>query len=88
MAFHVYILQSEVDHTYYKGYTSNITQRLDEHNNGFSRYTSKKIPWRIVYLEEFQTKREALIRERQLKRVNQNYLRSLISEYSLKNQGS
>ena len=43
MAYLVYIIQSEVDNTYYKGFTENPENRTWEHNNGKSRYTSKKI---------------------------------------------
>ena len=81
MPYFVYILQSEKDHSYYKGFTENISKRLFEHNNGFSRYTSKKMPWKLVYLQEFETKREALIREKQIKRFNSVYLEKLIQSY-------
>ena len=69
MAYFVYIIQSEVDNTYYKGFTENLENRIWEHNNGKSRYTSKKIPWKLVYLEEYETKKEALIREKQIDRI-------------------
>ncbi|NLZ96271.1 MAG: GIY-YIG nuclease family protein [Bacteroidales bacterium] len=80
MAYFVYIIQSEVDNTYYKGFTENPENRIWQHNNGKSRYTSKKIPWKLVYLEEYQTKREALIREKQIKRFNSQYLKELIEK--------
>ncbi|WP_425593919.1 GIY-YIG nuclease family protein [Marinifilum flexuosum] len=38
----VYILQSQMDQSYYIGYTSNIENRLTYHNQGRSRYTRKK----------------------------------------------
>jgi len=65
---------------FYKGYTRYPEKRLFEHNNGLSRYTKGKGPWKLVYLEKFKTKKEALIRERQLKRVNTKYLRWLIQQ--------
>ena len=80
MAYFVYIIQSEVDNTYYKGFTENLENRIWEHNNGKSRYTSKKIPWKLVYLEEYETKKEALIREKQIKRFNSQYLKKLIEK--------
>ncbi len=80
MSYFVYIIQSEVDNTYYKGYTQNPDYRIWQHNNGESRYTSKKAPWRLVYLEEFETKREALIREKKIKRFNSKYLSELIKK--------
>jgi len=73
--------QSEIDNTYYKGFTENPDQRIRQHNNGESRYTSTRIPWKLVYLEECATKREALIREKQIKRFNSQYLKSLIESW-------
>ncbi len=81
MSYFVYIIQSEKDHTYYKGFTQNIEKRMFEHNNGLSRYTSLKMPWKLVFIQEFQTKREALIREKQIKRFNSVYLEKLIHSY-------
>jgi hypothetical protein len=44
MIYKINIIQSEIDGTYYIGYTSDIDKRLFEHNNGLSRYTAKKKP--------------------------------------------
>ena len=81
MDYFVYIIQSEIDGTFYKGFTTNITKRLEEHNTGKSRYTSHKIPWKLVYLEEFSSKKNALIREKQIKRFNSIYLKQIIGNY-------
>ena len=79
--YYVYILQSKVDKTFYIGYTSNLDLRLKEHNEGKSRYTKKKIPWKIVYSETFENKSEAIKRERFLKKQkNKEFYRSLIRE--------
>jgi putative endonuclease len=74
MPYYVYIIESQIDKTLYKGFTENYLKRLDEHNSGLSQYTSSKIPWCLVYVEELRTKTEALIREKQLKRCNKGYL--------------
>ena len=66
--YFTYILQSEVDKSFYIGYTSDLQKRLSGHNAGMSRYTSKKAPWKIVYFESFETKSEAIKRELFLKR--------------------
>ena len=79
MFYFVYIIQFEVYNTFYKGYTQNPEYRLYQHNNGESRYTSNKTQWKLVYLEEFETKREAVIREKQIKRFNSQYLKELIA---------
>ena len=80
MPFYTYILESQIDGSFYIGYTANLDQRLIYHNSGRGRYTRKKMPWDLVYQEEFQTKREALQRERYLKRMKSHaFLKDLIS---------
>ena len=80
--YYVYTIQSEKDKTLYKGYTSDYRKRLQEHNDGLSHYTSAKIPWKLIYVEEVEAKSEALIRERKLKRCNQTYLLWLVEQKS------
>ncbi len=79
MAYFVYIIQSEKDGTYYKGATSDPAHRLIQHNEGFSTFTSSRIPWKLVYVEELNSKREMLIRERKLKRGNSEYFKLLFA---------
>ncbi|MFT3933607.1 MAG: GIY-YIG nuclease family protein [Chitinophagaceae bacterium] len=74
MAYYVYILQSEKGYSYYKGFSENPLQRLDQHSNKESFYTAAKAPWKIVYLEILQTKREALIREKALKKYSRSQI--------------
>jgi putative endonuclease len=75
---YVYILRSLYDGTFYKGYTLDYNTRLAAHNAGSSRYTSQKVPWELVYLEVFMSKKEALIREGNLKHANSEYILRLI----------
>ena len=82
MDYYVYILHSDQAGVYYKGFTSYPVLRLEEHNTGQSRYTSGKEPWRMVYLEKMPDKKSALIREKQLKRANLNYIKWLIEQSS------
>ncbi|MBL7928822.1 MAG: GIY-YIG nuclease family protein [Bacteroidia bacterium] len=49
MKWTVYILYSESGNVYYKGISSNIDKRLNEHKKGMSRYTSKFNDWILVY---------------------------------------
>ncbi|MBU1635432.1 GIY-YIG nuclease family protein [bacterium] len=79
MSYFTYILQSGLDQSFYIGYTANIKKRLEEHNNGESRYTKRKIPWKLVHLETFNLKRDAIIREKELKKIrNTRYLKKII----------
>ncbi len=57
MAFYVYMLQSEKDGSFYKGFTEDPSRRLQLHNEGFSQYTSNKVPWTLVYVEELSDKK-------------------------------
>ncbi|RPI13885.1 MAG: GIY-YIG nuclease family protein [Ignavibacteriae bacterium] len=68
MKYFTYILQSEIDGSFYIGATSDTARRLLEHNFGHSPYTSKKRPWKIIYTEEFDNKTEAIKREKFLKK--------------------
>jgi putative endonuclease len=76
----VYILQSEVDGDYYKGVTQNIETRLLEHNSGESKFTSTKLPWILVYSKAYELKRDALIEEKRIKKLNRKSLELLISK--------
>ncbi|MHA1753091.1 MAG: GIY-YIG nuclease family protein [Candidatus Helarchaeota archaeon] len=81
MNYLVYILKSKTDGSFYIGYTSNIKKRLEEHNSGRSYYTRRKIPWDLVYKEEFKTKKEAIMREKQLKsKKSHRFIELLIKE--------
>jgi len=79
MAFYVYILKSLKDQSYYKGFTENPTLRLERHNNGESKYTKSRIPWDLVYLECYEHKKDALIREKRLKKYSHQQIDQLIS---------
>ena len=65
--YSLYILYSPSAGKFYIGSTSDIGRRLQYHNTGRSPYTRGKGPWYLVYSEEYETKREALTRERELK---------------------
>jgi putative endonuclease len=76
--FYVYIIKSTQDGTYYKGFSENPPERLRQHNEGLSRYTSQKKPWCLVFIQAFPTKKEALIREKKLKKFNHKSIDVLI----------
>ena len=79
MGYYVYIIESVVDGSFYKGYSENPYERLNQHNDGDSRYTSFKRPWKLVCLLSFDTKREALIKERKLKKYSHESMQALIA---------
>ena len=65
--FYVYILQSQKNKSLYIGYTSNLKQRFEEHNNGKSLATKPFRPYKLVFYEAFLNKTDAKNREKYLK---------------------
>ena len=70
MAYYVYILLCN-DGSFYTGYTKNVEKRAKLHANGKgARYTKAHPPKRIVHVEEFNTRSEAMKRERAIKKLS------------------
>jgi putative endonuclease len=65
----VYVIYSKEAKKFYIGETSDFKRRLQEHNQKRgNHFTAKqKGEWELVYKEELDTKKDALIREKQLK---------------------
>ena len=63
-AYYAYILKSLATGEFYKGSCENLQRRIGDHNRGKVRSTKSKRPWVIHYSEEFETRLEALERER------------------------
>ncbi len=63
----VYIIYSKKIDKLYIGTTSNLEHRLKQHNSNQSNYTKNKGEWVLLYYETFQSKTEALKREKQIK---------------------
>jgi putative endonuclease len=80
--FYVYIIKSLSKGIYYKGVSEDFLRRLQQHNKGLSQYTSTAMPWELVYVEVHETKREALIREKKLKKSKTVYIEWLINQES------
>ncbi len=78
--FTVYVLFSNKYDKIYVGYTSNLEQRFLSHNELSKKgWTVRFRPWKVIYTEEYNTKVEAMKREKQLKTASgRNYIRSLI----------
>jgi len=83
MAHYTYIIYSKSFDLYYKGETADIEKRLADHNADLSRFTAGKGPWKLVWAKTFSNRREALIEEKRLKKLNRRSLEKLIKEYVL-----
>ena len=65
--YYTYILKSISSERYYIGQTSDLVLRLKRHNENLVKSTKNRGPWEIVYFEEYETRSEAMQRERYLK---------------------
>lgn len=79
MPYYVYILQSELDGSYYVGSTKDLDERLHRNNQGRSQHTKVKRPWKLVYYKEFSDRSSAVKRENQIKRrKDKEFIETLI----------
>jgi putative endonuclease len=67
MKYYVYIIQSLKDKSLYTGITTNLKKRLEMHNYGGSKYTSKKLPYKLIWYSSFLDKYKAYKFEKYLK---------------------
>lgn len=78
--FVVYILFSEKFNKNYTGYTSNLIERFKSHNVLETKgYTLKFRPWEVIHVEFFNSKSEAIKREKYLKTgVGREFIKKII----------
>lgn len=77
-----YILRCS-DDSLYTGWTNDIESRLRAHNAGQgAKYTRCRRPVELVYLEEFDSKQEAMSREARIKQLSRKDKLKLIEEWS------
>ena len=67
MPYIVYILHSLTRYKYYVGYTADLATRINRHNQKSKGFTGSTNDWILVYQEEFNSQREAIQREKQIK---------------------
>ena len=66
--YYTYAIYSERFNKIYIGFTANIEERLFDHNfRARKGYTVKFRPWKLIHVEEFDSKKQAMGREKQLK---------------------
>jgi putative endonuclease len=81
--FYTYVLRSLKDKHLYVGYTKDIQKRLSEHNSGLTKSTKSRLPFELLFFEEFQSRSEAMLRERFLKTgKGKEYIYSKLLELS------
>ena len=70
MTYFVYLIGNyrKLKLTTYVGYTNNLKKRIDLHNNGKGAKFTRGRNWKLIYHEEFPTKKEAILRECYIKK--------------------
>lgn len=78
---YVYILECS-DGSYYTGWTNNIEKRVNEHNNGTgAKYTRGRGPVKLIYIEKFEMKTDAMKREWQIKQLDRKKKNDLVENF-------
>ena len=77
--YFVYILTNYRNRTLYTGITNNLERRIYEHKNGLIDGFSKKYKLKkLIYYEEFENVRDAILREKQLENWHREWKLNLI----------
>jgi putative endonuclease len=79
--YYVYIMASQKNGTIYIGVTNDIVMRSTNHRDGQgSIFTNNNHVHRLVYYEPYADVREAIVREKQLKKWNRAWKINLIEK--------
>jgi putative endonuclease len=80
MKGYMYILQC-ADGSFYTGSTTDVEERLEQHQNGEgANYTRKRLPVKLIYWEEFDRIDDAFYREKQVQGWSRKKKMALIAE--------
>lgn len=80
--YYVYVLKSEVDGNFYTGYSSNLENRLLQHESGQVSSTKNRRPLILIYYEVCLNQHDATHREKYLKTSwGKRYLRNRLKNY-------
>lgn len=81
VTYFVYMLKSLKDEKFYTGHTADLKRRLKQHNSGRVRSTKARRPFELVYWESLKTRREAMLREREVKSLKHDGKMKLIQAF-------
>ena len=81
--YYVYLLENQNDKSWYIGETSDLRQRVKQHNSAQGGQTTKrKRDWKLIYYEAYLIKQDAFGRERFLKSGSgRTYLKKQLKHY-------
>ncbi|MBK7684178.1 MAG: GIY-YIG nuclease family protein [Bacteroidia bacterium] len=79
--FAVYVLYSLNDLQFYIGFTTDFNRRMGEHKEGRSKSTASRRPFKVVLVEYYYSKKDAMRRELYFKTsAGRRILRLMLSE--------
>ena len=82
MPYYVYILRCK-DGSYYTGHAKNVERRVEMHKKGRgAKYTRIHEPEELVFVEKFESRGEAMRRERRIKTLSHNKKQQLINTHN------
>jgi putative endonuclease len=88
MPYYVYVLLCQSG-TFYTGYAKDLNARLMMHQQGKgARYTRIHKPKKLVYTEEFGTRKEAMHREKEIKKLGHEEKKNLCQSAIMRHQTS
>lgn len=70
------------DGSLYTGYTTDVQKRIKTHNAGKgAKYTRARLPVVLAYVEESDTKQQAMQREAAIKKLTRQQKELLVEQY-------
>lgn len=80
--YHVYLLKC-ADNSFHVGSTYDLRTAVSQHEAGTgARYTARRLPVQLVYIEDFTEPREALLREREIRDLSKREREALLTSDS------
>jgi len=82
MSYSVYVIYSKTLNRFYKGHSDDLEERLKYHNSRYEDFTSKGIPWLLLWIDRKTSRSEALDLESKLKNLTRIRLIQFMLKYS------
>lgn len=78
--YYIYFMTNKYNTVLYVGVTNNLQQRVVQHKNRISNFTTRYNVTKVIYWEEFSDIRNAIAREKQIKSWSRERKERLINE--------
>jgi len=80
--YFTYVLKCRDFDFLYKGHCEDLKERLKQHNSGMTKSIKAYVPFELIYKEEFETRDEAIKREKYFKSAaGRRYLKNKLAPY-------